>query len=567
MDNRNVYKECFDELLNRVKENAKHDYPDQFDDNYIVDISGNAFRKYRQKIIDNESDAINILLKMIYRLLDIYRYTYTIPRVDCFNAYGEQPYSFVMQDNQYRNAYYISFAYPRLKELRKCLNKQERYNNLIYVVVRKDSQDFIDQCNRLEELYDDGYIRFVSFEDFFCQLFGQEEYCIFLNYADAFNILARDNVGYNTIALPSKVNIQKFGTKIDSILTNRNYQKLLPKALDNVQRQLIIDNYIYGKRYMAMIDKTSFSDSFISSEWFYSNVPVTGIIDQTGIVVGYLKSVEQLLYSLIRIRIDTNKHIAIRQNQKKLYPGRFYDDCFVDYTTQYENLVDTTLGALIRYITHKENGVFVNNDIFCVSANSIQVIVDELYNFKDIERNERLHRHNIYSVAEVDDIRNKAHALYCLLLGGFKLNPSDFNRLINYSVYSSPPITISENELYKKIKEWIMPVLNNDVPKDVKMIAFMINNDTDGEWDIYVRGYNKIPNDLDNILLWNNFSFTTIQTNPLMWESDEDYLVEKEKLINALKSLLDDGETSVSLKQYEKVVVGKLAIIDELYSK
>lgn len=54
--------------------------------------------------------------------------------------------------------------------------------------------------------------------------------------------------------------------------------------------------HIKRSLYELMIGQSDFADSFISSEWYYDIHTITGVIDETGVVTGYLKSIEQLLF-------------------------------------------------------------------------------------------------------------------------------------------------------------------------------------------------------------------------------------------------------------------------------
>ena len=85
-----------------------------------------------------------------------------------------------------------------------------------------------------------------------------------------------------------------------------------------------------------------FADSFIASEWNYDVNQATGVLDQTGIIAGYLKSVEQLLYAVIKLSIDKNKIIRLKNGED----GEFNSDNV--------EFVNSTLGSLTHFV--KANG-------------------------------------------------------------------------------------------------------------------------------------------------------------------------------------------------------------------
>lgn len=161
----------------------------------------------------------------------------------------------------------------------------------------------------------------------------------------------------------------------------------------------------------------------MSSEWYYNIHTVTGAINETGLVTGYLKSIEQLLYALIRLSINKNRRIAIDASKKNQFTGTIYSNTYIDFNESNEFFADTSLGPLIHFVKSKNRtGGFYNADLFDVNPVTIQIIIDNLYGFKNLERNGHLHKHNIYTSKEVDDIRGKAKALYCLLIGSFHMN-------------------------------------------------------------------------------------------------------------------------------------------------
>ena len=107
-------------------------------------------------------------------------------------------------------------------------------------------------------------------------------------------------------------------------------------------------------RYRAVLGKSSFAESFISSEWYYQTHTISSMLEQTAIIAGYLKSVEQLLYTIIRFSINTGNSIKKRGGERNEY---------IEYTTDSESLADTTLGSLIGYSRHYSDLWSVNDSI------------------------------------------------------------------------------------------------------------------------------------------------------------------------------------------------------------
>ena len=89
-----------------------------------------------------------------------------------------------------------------------------------------------------------------------------------------------------------------------------------------------------------MVGTADFAVSFISSEWNYQAYQLTENLDMTGIVAGYLKSIEQLLYCIFGILED--KGISIKS----------HDGSIVDFSVEHESQIDSTLGTLETAIKH-----------------------------------------------------------------------------------------------------------------------------------------------------------------------------------------------------------------------
>ncbi|MBS8112818.1 hypothetical protein F6P81_11505, partial [Streptococcus suis] len=70
-----------------------------------------------------------------------------------------------------------------------------------------------------------------------------------------------------------------------------------------------------NKMYLAMTGKNDFSESFISAEWLFDIYSHSmGELELTGIISGYLKSIEQLMYKIVQLNID--KGFSIRSNRQ-----------------------------------------------------------------------------------------------------------------------------------------------------------------------------------------------------------------------------------------------------------
>ena len=130
-----------------------------------------------------------------------------------------------------------------------------------------------------------------------------------------------------------------------------------------------------------MTGNADFADSFISSEWYYGIHTVTGAIDQTGLVTGYLKSVRATTLCANQAEGGLNKKrwIKINPSMKSLFPGTLHLDQYIDLTDTSENYADTTLGSLIHFIKNKNRaGLFYNADLFEIDNSTYTEELDKL---------------------------------------------------------------------------------------------------------------------------------------------------------------------------------------------
>ena len=164
---------------------------------------------------------------------------------------------------------------------------------------------------------------------------------------------------------------------------------------------------------MALMGKSSFADSFISSEWYYRNHVEFSTLEQTAVIAGYLKSVEQLLYNIVKLSEGSGKQI------RKLGGGK---NDYIEFCTENEALIDSTLGALIGYVRHY-------SDLWEVNPYAKNYIADKLNIYRDRYRNDHFHKDNVNSIEEIEDIRENTIRIHYLLLGAMKISDSDKGRL------------------------------------------------------------------------------------------------------------------------------------------
>lgn len=220
---------------------------------------------------------------------------------------------------------------------------------------------------------------------------------------------AREVIGYRTVPTPTKGFLARFKEDLARGLKEDVpgfAEELRRDGLRDDQVELMRRNFVERGRLRALVGALPFADSFISSEWFYKVDHETDALEKTGVVSGYLKSIEQLLRHLTDLIKDGGWAISLPTKEGfKRFP--LSSDC---------NEVDRrNLGALQFFFGEKSNG-----DLFCVSNQSRRLLVHKLGRWREENRNGLFHFDNVHDGDKVDEIRRQTRFLYFLILGSWR---------------------------------------------------------------------------------------------------------------------------------------------------
>lgn len=223
---------------------------------------------------------------------------------------------------------------------------------------------------------------------------------------------------------------------LDNFKTNQ--EKSFSQDIEIRSKQLLSDSgvtetYASRKLYKALVGKSDFAKSFLTSEYLFSQYNESDLFDYTAVVSGYLKSVEQLLTVLVFGFADktfsngtTNLPYRIKSNGKKKSDGSFPASSKkekirnnyvwrIDLASDDLECVDTTIGSLINFFREYKQSIYTVDDIFKAT------IIDCLECYRIECRNNSFHTHNNYDWEKVKKIRHNTILLYIMLLGGVML--------------------------------------------------------------------------------------------------------------------------------------------------
>lgn len=346
------------------------------------------------------------------------------------------------------------------------------------IVEAKDILKHLDVRNNVEDRIDRKTIR-----AFFYRFFGEEEFLKFQYEVTNLNKKIHSLIGYRTIEIPTLTTLPIFKIKCREMIFNYNYE-LAFSSIYNTQYQLIIDNYIKSNKYLSIISDNDFSQSFISSEWYYNQFKYIDEIEQTPIVAGYLKSIEQLLYQILLFSMDTGYRIKSKNDNKLI-------ECTIKNLN--DGKIDLTFKSMINYFAH-------NNSIWTVNNYVKSFIINKLDFYREKYRNDHFHKDNIFAFEEIKEIRRATIELYCLLLGGTKISSNDF------SLFNEDTCFDYEYSFY----DWIDKLIggNNLINPKIGLLFWVHNYEV---WLCTYNSYNKEQqidaNKIKSPFFTNNFKF------------------------------------------------------------
>ena len=231
-----------------------------------------------------------------------------------------------------------------------------------------------------------------------------------------------------------------YGYKIIDINNYRDRRDIRrSQTIEEDSKKLLIDagvlqTFSDRKLYKVLVGKSDCAKSFLTSEYLYSQYNESDLFDYTAIVSGYLKSIEQLLSTVVynyadlgyRIKSNNRTDSNGRHPASSRPEGRIYK---IDLTTQEFEYADTTIGSLIHFVEDYQDQILRVNDPFK------QTVIDCLECYRIECRNDSFHIHNNYDWERVEKIRHNTIVLYAILLGAFKFG-SDQDVQNRFSIIS-----------------------------------------------------------------------------------------------------------------------------------
>lgn len=390
----------------------------------------------------------------------------------------------------------------------------------------KDPGQLLSWIVNQAEAKSGGIVQYITLADLF-DFLGEGEYDNYLSHVKKYNENVRKLIGYSTVTIPSEDAMERFKKDRLQMLLSYDYSSACaPLPTNDVS--IIENNFFHRELVRAVVGDLPFAESFLSAEWYYQMHIATSALEQTAIVVGYLKSIEQLLFTLVTLPSQT-----IPANTS-----------FADYTLgQFEFYINTHQAL---WETH--------------GLQPTRFIVNKLICYRENYRNGHLHKTNVFQPEEIDNIRDQTIQLYFLLLGALRIQDSD----ISYLKLWEEKFPIKVELTYHSFSEWLDRILNGDTLLETDRLVYLNLGwygkeqcqlsfvtvekfEISGENNQYHLPVNEQYPYINDCLLWDNDSTETDSS----WDKELEEVKVEKKIGELINQYYKTSLSANKLKKYD----------------
>ena len=447
------YKKYFNLGLNKIRTiREPHPEPNhekKFNTNKVFssrlfDFGGREHYLYNKSVNSASEFSVECIWQIMTSLAK--SKNITIEQVD-FDTETKKEYSIF-------NGVQYSFVYDNVLYLFKHCENSQRFLNGNITDELKNNIDYEDcklvyfMKDNIELMVIDKNKRkdMISLIEFWEIIFGSEEKNNFLKELDEYIVKVKECLGYKIVKSLNPYSFLNFKKVVENIVVRFPIDSIMNKRvfgkyfLSREDYNAIYNSFYTLKNYYILFGKSEFADSFIGSEWLYHSLKEAKAVDLTSIVLGYFKSIEQLLFSIILLHKDE----GLKINNK----GKEIDLTKISVDKIDEK--DFTIGSMANY--YKDNKDILLGE---PSSHGKTFIVQSIFEFYEL-RNGFAHKHNITDWIKVKEIRLDTFQLLFLLIGGYKYssnrklpmpsldNNSDFNKFCEYINFHADDFFILE---------------------------------------------------------------------------------------------------------------------------
>ena len=291
----------------------------------------------------------------------------------------------------------------------------------VQLISLRDTNLFLKKSaiSKFESCSDGELLEIYELENYFTDMFGSEVWEYYILQVKGIIQRVKQEVGFTVNGELNSKNLSYLKSTLKEIFRENEEIKLL-------------DFFFNKKIYSALCGDEDFAKSFLTAEHLYRQANANSTIDYSIILTGYLKSLEQLLYLLVKKTMEisredlwitcsnsTNlnkgngnfrkKNRIINRKSKGRWQVKLIPEC--------ERYFEVSMGSLVYCLTD-------NAKAWRVSQSNIEKIRERLLNYAKKRRNKYFHKENLYDLSEVKEIRNETIKLLVLILGSYSISDS-----------------------------------------------------------------------------------------------------------------------------------------------
>lgn len=435
---------CFNRLK-AIRNSWVKDNDEKLGIDSIIDFGGDDFRTYNYIMENSESIILEMIPNLVNELMKVYRIEaqwypihqneakiFSIKKDENWPDYVERSnqrkvFAFSCKINKNQTALFIFKEFGITNQLPESListiMKQHELDVYFYISLVEDDA-YKEIINHSANIKDPTRgTRRLSLRQFFDLFFDSTEYEIFKKYAKDLTMKIKDYFGFEIVRTLTPNSLHNYKKKIRNNLLKFDIRQNGENFNFSDEQKDILDSNFFGeKNYELLMGSSDFAQSFMTSEWLYSSLKDAGNIDLTSIAMGYFKSIEQFLFSYIKL------HTLERDGKnRKIYAGhKPLDDLTESLILDKKKINNINLGSLVSFFgdyDKNENLHSRNKDLLVsgLTDETYDFIVKQLSSIPEL-RNGYFHKHNLIDWRVVEDARNTSILIFYLFLGGYHLS-------------------------------------------------------------------------------------------------------------------------------------------------
>jgi len=286
-------------------------------------------------------------------------------------------------------------------------------------------------------------ITYITIKDLFVELFNEE---IFNYYWDKVtNAVSEANaeIGLNVISSLTTTYVSDFKNETAEVLKKFPYETAKYINFDNrtgepngtflslsaFDKKIIYDQFIGEKHYLTMISDAEYAKCFITSEHLYEvfKKERNNHFDYSGIVLGYVKSIELLLEFLMEqtLHHDNHENLFImtsarfkNEDDDHIHSYRNRDKNHIRFKNIYRRKFKIEMMPLANFVCDNYSNWRIND---------FEILRQMLENYSQGCRNDHLHKDPVKDMKIVSDIRSNTIFLISALMAGYKITRDQTN--------------------------------------------------------------------------------------------------------------------------------------------